>query len=62
MEEGAVVFFVFSNAGYGESVRGFYPTQEKADEKMGRLSKKGHTKVRSVETKVIKETVLEVEG
>lgn len=43
--EGTTVIFVFSNAGYGLTVRGYYPDQAQADLKMGRLAKKGHTDI-----------------
>lgn len=46
MEEVKTIF-VFSDAGYGRSVRGYYPNQGEADAKMARLAKKGHTDIES---------------
>lgn len=45
--EGTKVIFVFSNAGYGLTVRGYYESQSVADVKMSRLAKKGHTDIES---------------
>lgn len=57
--EGTSVIFVFSNAGYGLTVRGYYKDQATAEAKMSRLAKKGHTDIESYVAQVTKITKYE---
>lgn len=48
-----ILYFVFSNAGYGCTVRSSHEDPKEAVAKAGRLIKKGHTEVQIMDAKVI---------
>lgn len=47
------IFFVFSNAGYGQSVRSYHDDPKEAEAKAARLKKKGHTDIQIMDAKVL---------
>lgn len=62
MVEDNITFFVYSDAGYGQSVRGNYPSQTEADLKMSRLAKKGHTNIESRQAQILNVTKYEAKA
>lgn len=60
--ESNIVFFVYSDAGYGQTVRAKCDDRPAADLKASRLLKKGHTDVEICEAQVIKSEKVEAKA
>ena len=52
--EGTILFFVYSDAGYGQTVRAKCDDLPAAELKAKRLAKKGHSDIEICEAQVIK--------
>ncbi len=56
------IFHVYSNAGYGLSVRGGYDDLPTAELKASRLQKKGHTDIEIRHAKIVSVTKFEAKA
>lgn len=60
--EGNIIFFVYSDAGYGQTVRAKCDNRPAAELKAGRLVKKGHTDIEICEAQIIKSEKFEAKA